>query len=119
MNNEQKNNSIAPVAIIGLVVVAALVAFWWFYPGPSPTGKKGSNSSSANTVELYLKAPQGAYPPNALGPASAAVTVEEFADFQCPTCAGMHPKVHELRSAYGDRIRIIFREFPLQMHPRA
>jgi len=29
----------------------------------------------------------------------------------------MHPKVQEIRAAYGDRVRIIFRHYPLTQHP--
>jgi protein-disulfide isomerase len=65
---------------------------------------------------MFTKAPQGAVPANSKGAPNALVTIEEFADFQCPTCATMHPKVQEVRAAFGDRVRIIFRQFPLQMH---
>ncbi len=57
----------------------------------------------------------GAQPPNMLGSQNASVTVEEFADFQCPTCGVMHPKVKEVVSTYGSRIKFIFREYPLQI----
>lgn len=115
MNNE-KNNSSLPFAIIGLVLLAAIVGFWWFYSGAnSPSGKTNSNKTAANSAEIYAKAAPGANPPNYLGGVNAPVVLEEFADFQCPTCAAMHPKVQEVRAAYGDRIKVIFREFPLNI----
>jgi protein-disulfide isomerase len=55
----------------------------------------------------------GAQPPNMLGSPNSSVTVEEFADFQCPTCGVMHPKMKELNSIYGSRIKFIFRNYPL------
>jgi protein-disulfide isomerase len=120
MNNENKSksNSNLPIAIIGLVLVAALIGGWWLYSGSkSETAKSNTNkkTTSTNTAELYAKAAPGANPPNYLGTPSAAVTIEEFADFQCPTCARMHPLVKEMRATYGDRVRIIFREFPLSI----
>lgn len=120
MNNEQKKNngSIAPLAIIGGVLVAALIAFWWFYSNPSvPSTKPVTTNKKAETnyADVYAKAKLGANPPNYLGAPNAAVTLEEFADFQCPTCAATHPKIQEIRAAYGDRVRIIFREFPLNI----
>jgi protein-disulfide isomerase len=42
------------------------------------------------------------------------VTVEEFADYQCPTCATVHPMTQELTKIYGNRIKFIYRNFPLQ-----
>jgi protein-disulfide isomerase len=48
------------------------------------------------------------------GPASAPVTIVEFADLQCPTCARLHQLIEEdLVPKYGDKIRVIFKEFPL------
>jgi protein-disulfide isomerase len=57
----------------------------------------------------------GAQPPNFLGSANASVTVEEFADFQCGACASVHPKMKQLSSIYGSRIKFIFRNYPLQI----
>jgi protein-disulfide isomerase len=118
MNNEQKSNSILPIAIIGIVLVLVIAAFWWFYSNPgSQTTKSGAakKTDSANATDTYNKAAPGANPPNSLGAPNAAVTIEEFADFQCPTCATMHPVVKELRATYGDRVRVIFRNFPLNI----
>lgn len=54
-----------------------------------------------------------------LGSPTALVTVEEFADFQCGACAGAHPTMKEIQSIYGNRIKFIFRNFPLSMHDKA
>ena len=117
MKSEQKSNSIAPIAIIGGVLVLAIIAFWWFYSSSTSqtaksTSSSGKKADSTNSAELYAKASPGANPPHYLGAPNAAVTIEEFADFQCPTCAAMHPKKQEIRSGYGDRVRIIYREYP-------
>ncbi|HEX5411086.1 MAG TPA: thioredoxin domain-containing protein [Terriglobia bacterium] len=49
-----------------------------------------------------------------VGPAEAPVTIVEFADLECPTCAEMHKFIEtQLIPKYGDKIRIIFKEFPL------
>jgi len=52
-----------------------------------------------------------------LGPSNAPVTVVEYADLQCPACALLHEFLEkELLPKYGDKVRVIFKEFPLPMH---
>ena len=51
------------------------------------------------------------------GPAHAPVTIVEYADLQCPSCARLHEFLEkELLPKYGDKVRVIFKEFPLPMH---
>jgi protein-disulfide isomerase len=131
MNNQKQNNSSnLPFVIIGLVLLGALVGGWWFYTNskPQPGKPKTNNANKENAAKkadeaalnLYNNAPPGAQPANMLGSPTAAVTVEEFADYQCPTCGTQHPKMKELTGFYGNRIRYVFRSFPLtQVHKNA
>lgn len=49
-----------------------------------------------------------------VGPANARVTIVEFADLECPTCAEMQKFIEEkLIPKYGNKIRVVFKEFPL------
>jgi len=50
------------------------------------------------------------------GAANAAVTVVEFTDFQCPACAAMNPVLDEVLKSYGDKVRFVVRDFPLNQH---
>lgn len=115
---ENNNKSSLPVAIIGVVLIAAIGVGAWFYNNSGGGKPPVANSNITKTsTPIPVNAPPGGSPTWALGSPSALVTVEEFADFQCPTCAQMHPKVKEIRAALGDRVRIIFRQFPLTIHP--
>ncbi len=54
------------------------------------------------------------------GPADAPVTLVEFSDFECPFCRRTQPVLDQIEAAYGDRIRLVYRQFPLtDIHPRA
>ncbi|MBL8911991.1 MAG: thioredoxin domain-containing protein [Archangium sp.] len=53
------------------------------------------------------------------GGKGAKVVIVEFADFQCPYCARAHETVSTVMKAYGEKVRIIFRHYPLANHPKA
>ena len=57
---------------------------------------------------------------HSLGPASAPVTLVEYGDFECPACAQASHVVNLLLAHFGERLRFVFRHFPLrQVHPHA
>ena len=54
------------------------------------------------------------------GPAAAPVTLVEYGDYECPYCGQAYPTVKELQQRLGDRLRFVFRNFPLaNAHPHA
>lgn len=55
----------------------------------------------------------------ARGGTNAPVTIVEFTDFQCPACAAMHPVLEEVLKSYGDKVRFVVRDFPLNQHENA
>jgi protein-disulfide isomerase len=122
MKNEPKKSSGIPLIIIILVFVGVIVAGWWLYSSSKPPVNSNVNSAARNTQrgpQIPTNAPVGATPPNMLGSPTAAVTVEEFADFQCGSCAKTHPVMKEIQSTYGSKIKLIFRNFPLAGHDKA
>lgn len=122
VKNEKTKSSGLPLAIIALVLIAAIGGGFWLYSSSKSTGntntKRATNANlAANTAQ---NAPPGAQPPTMLGSPTAAVTIEEFADFQCPACAQAHPMMKEIQSIYGPRVKFIYRNFPLTtIHDKA
>jgi len=54
------------------------------------------------------------------GPATAPVTIVEFSDFQCPYCKQVVPTLAQLLSRYGEKVKLVFRDFPIDgLHPQA
>ena len=47
------------------------------------------------------------------GPPSAAVTLVEYGDYQCPFCGDTYPVIKKLQKHFGDQLRFVFRNFPL------
>jgi len=54
------------------------------------------------------------------GPSTAPVTLVEFQDFHCPFCRQVQPTLFQIAARYGDRVRLVFRDFPIdELHPKA
>lgn len=123
MKEQPKTSSGMPLIIIGVVLIAVLAAAYYFYNSSKSTPGANTNRATANqnrnAQQQAANAPPGAQPPNMLGSPNATVTVEEFADFQCPSCGAIHPVMKEIQQIYGSRIKFVFRQFPLQMHDKA
>jgi protein-disulfide isomerase len=118
MSNGKNSNNNLPLVIIGLVLIVAVGGGWWLYSrnsGPKTTTNGNSNKAANNRPTATPVNELGAQPPNMLGSPNATVTVEEFADFQCPTCGVKHPLMKEIVSTYGSRIKFIFRNYPLSI----
>lgn len=57
---------------------------------------------------------------HAIGPDDAPVTLLEYGDYECPYCGQAHGIVDEVRAHFGDRLRFVFRHFPIvTSHPHA
>ena len=54
-----------------------------------------------------------------LGPSDAPVTIVEFSDYECPACRSTHEVVKQVRAVYGDRVKWIYKDYPLRRHKEA
>jgi protein-disulfide isomerase len=53
------------------------------------------------------------------GPKDAPVTIVEFSDFECPYCGQAFETVEQVMNAYAGKVRLVYRQFPLNFHPHA
>jgi protein-disulfide isomerase len=76
-------------------------------------------------VEINLREPEAPYYEIATddqpmrGGAAATVTIVEFTDFECPACGRTQPILEEVVAEYGDKVKFVLRDFPLDMHKYA
>jgi protein-disulfide isomerase len=70
-------------------------------------------------MTAHLRTPVGEGDHTA-GPATAPITLVEYGDFECGHCGRAFLIVEEVRRQMGDKLRFVFRHFPLtEMHPHA
>ena len=103
-----------PFAIIVIVLLAAVAAGWVVLRS---TRNQPTASSPTPDPAGEVK---GAEPPHVRGNPNAPVTLEEFGDFQCPSCGSYYPELKKMEAEFGDKMKVIFRELPLlPMHEHA
>jgi protein-disulfide isomerase len=103
-----------PFVVIAIVLVAAIAGAWILLRS-SQLSRKSSNPTPDPALEV-----KGADPPHTRGNPNAPVTLEEFGDFQCPSCGNYYPELKKIETEFGERLRVIFRELPLvPMHEHA
>lgn len=77
------------------------------------------------SIQVFLVAPESPVfsistsDQPSLGNANAPVTIVAFTDYQCPSCAAIHPEIERLVKEFGDKVRLVTRDFPLSQHADA
>ena len=79
---------------------------------PAPAAAPAPAEDHVYTVRPNPNAPS-------FGNPSARVVIEHFSDFQCPFCGRVGPAVDQIRQRYGSRVRLVWRNYPLSIHPQA
>ncbi|MFN2598151.1 MAG: thioredoxin domain-containing protein, partial [Pyrinomonadaceae bacterium] len=80
---------------------------------------------SGAAIQTFLREPTapvyqiGTDDQPARGAANAPVTIVEFTDFQCPSCAAEQPVLEQIMSEFDGRVRLVVRDYPLRQHANA
>jgi len=123
-SKQNKKNGLVPFIVIAVIFIATVGGIYLITKSGSDGSGQVNNSGTGNAgntggateaqpLPNYASAPPGAAPAHFKGSESSPVLVEEFADFQCPTCAVVHPRMNEVHSRFGNRIKFVFRNYPL------
>lgn len=92
-----------PFVVIGVIVALLIAGSVWY------GSTVGSSYDEGVVVAVHTS-----------GNESAAVTLTEYSDLQCPACAQFHPIVEDILAEFGDQIKFEYKHFPLaQLHPYA
>ena len=85
--------------------------------GAAPAAAEAPKKPAADTTTVWKVALHGKEPSK--GAADALVTIVEFTDFQCPFCSKARNALDEVEKNYGDKVRIVFKNLPLDFHKQA
>jgi protein-disulfide isomerase len=79
---------------------------------PAAQQQQGPDPNRVYTVRANPRAPFK-------GGANARVVIEHFSDYQCPFCTRVNPALAQIEQTYGDRVKIVWRDYPLPFHSNA
>ena len=82
------------------------------------TGPKTAPAAAAPDADKVYEIPVPKKAPMK-GAANAKVVIQEFSDFQCPFCSRVNPTVAQVLEEYGDKVKIVWRDYPLPFHKDA
>src|ERR1044071_9034750 len=101
-----------PISIVATIGLLALGTGMMLYR---------TKHSPARAIAKNFTGPERAEPKSihVRGAPDALVTLEEFGDFQCPSCGKLAAPTKQLEEAYGSQLRVIFRQFPLPVKVHA
>jgi len=96
------------VAVVGFVTLGAGIMLYRAKRPQTTAIPKAMAASKERGEEVHVR-----------GAANAAVTLEEYGDFQCPPCGVLEAPLQQIERDYGSSLRVIFRNFPFTIHEHA
>lgn len=118
MAENQKHASSFRRIILWSAVILGLAGIVWFIFSQSENNKTPMPPppiAGAPVVPIITVSPEDW----SKGPSTAPTVLVEYSDFQCPSCGAYYPLLKQLFDEFGERIRIIYRHFPLKQHTHA
>ncbi|MGZ3449544.1 MAG: DsbA family protein [Polyangiales bacterium] len=86
--------------------------------GGEETATADKGGAQGGTWKQDAKVPVSSDDP-AMGAKNAPVTVVIFSDYQCPFCSRVEPTLKQLKDSYGDKVRFVWKDLPLDFHKNA
>lgn len=125
MNNENKSVIITSAVVIVSVIVLFAIVFVILPGGDNSNGEL--NSEALVREDTYQQVRGIDFTENEVSNGEIIedvnlekeVTVVTFEDFQCPACAAYQADFMQLKQAYPENVKFVFRHFPLSIHPNA
>jgi protein-disulfide isomerase len=87
---------------------------------PTPATGDAKKEAQANNPTATAKQPKKVTSADHIrGNKNAKVTLLEYSDFECPFCKSFDTTINDLLRSYGDKIRLVYRHYPLPFHANA
>jgi len=100
-----------------LIVVAILVIVGFIVKALTTPDSELANKANQPITQSETEALRTG---GTIGNANSKVVLTEFGDYQCFACATWHPYIKDtIIPQYQDRVLIVFKNFPLEMHKNA
>lgn len=96
------------IAIGAGILIFGIGAFLWWQQNSALQNSQPIDGSKLIRTDSQI-----------IGKADATNTIVEFGDYQCPACAAAHPALKTFMDKNKDRVRLVFRNFPLAQHKNA
>jgi protein-disulfide isomerase len=118
----RRHSSISPLVymFIPIAFILGLGGGYLLWGNTKPSAAANTAPSGAADTNPARRVVVSTDDDPSIGPENAKVTIIEFSDYQCPYCQVWYKQVYQqLLADYPNKIRFVYRDLPLPMHPEA